>query len=69
MISQVMIDRLKKSIGSNAVLFLKNNFRFEGVITNCDDQYVEILQKSNSKYKLIELDRISDADVDSGIEE
>lgn len=68
MISKIMIDRLKASIGCNAVLFLHNGFRHEGKITNCDDQYVELLLTKNSKYKVQEINQISDADIDQKVE-
>ena len=61
--SEVISQRLKKSVGKHCKIFLKNGFRFEGTITNCDDTWVEVLEPSE-KYKLIKLNEVSDAEVE-----
>jgi len=61
-VSEILIERLKKSIGKRAKIFLHNGFKFEGKITNCDDKYVELLEDKG--YKIIEIINISDADVE-----
>ena len=59
--SEILIARLKKSIGNSAKIFLHNGFKFEGKITNCDNKYVELLE--NRGYKIIEIIDISDVDI------
>lgn len=59
--SEIIIERLKNSIGKHTKIFLKNGFRYEGKITNCDDSYVEILEERG--YKIISIKDISDIDV------
>jgi len=62
--SEILVERLKKSVGSYAKIFLHNGFKFEGKITNCDDKYVELLEDKG--YKIIEIKDISDADISIG---
>jgi len=64
--SEIIIKRLKSSIGKVAKVFLHNGFRYEGKITNCDETYVEILDFKTNSYKLIEIIDIKDADVEKG---
>ncbi len=61
--SEIIIERLKNSIGKVAKVFLHNGFRYEGTITNCDDTYLEILDFKTNSYKLIEIINIEDADI------
>jgi len=64
--SEIITERLKKSIGKNVIIFLKNGFRFEGKITNCDDSYVEILDIKLKDFKIIEINNISDLNLMKG---
>ncbi len=64
--SEIIIERLKNSIGKVAKVFLHNGFRYEGKITNCDDKYVEVLDFKTNSYKLIEIIDIKDADIEVG---
>ena len=61
--SEVIIARLKKSIGSEAKVFLYNGFRYIGKITNCDDNYLEVLDYKTKSYKLIDIKEIKDANI------
>ncbi|GAH37837.1 unnamed protein product [marine sediment metagenome] len=63
--SEIIIQRVKQSIGKYVTVFLKNGFRYEGKITNCDEDYVEILEE---KYglKIIQLIDISELNVPIG---
>ena len=61
--SEIVKERLKKSIGKEVKIFLHNNFRYKGKITNCDEKYVEVLDYKTSSYKLIEIEDIKDAEV------
>jgi len=59
--SEILIARLKESIGSYAKIFLHNGFKFEGKITNCDDDFVELLETKG--YKIIKISDINDLDI------
>lgn len=61
---EVIIERLKNSIGKKAKIYLNNGFRFAGEITNCDNKFVEVLDDISSSYKLILLTEIKDAEVE-----
>ena len=62
--SELISERLKNSIGKHAKIFLNNGFRYEGKITNCDDDFVEILEPRG--FKIISIKDISDVDVSIG---
>jgi len=61
--SEIIRDRLKNSLGKTVLIFLNNNFRYEGKITNCDDEYLEILDFKTNSYKIISLSEIKEAEV------
>tara|TARA_Y100000310_G_scaffold20006_1_gene19521 strand:+ start:302 stop:496 length:195 start_codon:yes stop_codon:yes gene_type:complete len=61
--SDILIERLKNSIGKRVLIFLHNNFRYEGKVTNCDDTYVEILDDKIKGYKILEISSIRDIEV------
>ena len=63
---EILKQRLKKSIGKNILIFLKNGFRYEGKITNSDDFYVEILDKKIDGFKILEISKISDIELKGG---
>ena len=62
--NELINQRIKQSIGKYVKIFLKNGFRYEGKITACDDNYVEVLEKKG--YKIIQLIDISHLDVPLG---
>ena len=64
--SEIISNRLRESIGKQAKIFLHNGFRYEGKITNCDEDYVEVLEPRG--YKIISIKDISDVDVSIGNE-
>jgi len=64
--SEIISKRLKDSIGKQTKIFLHNGFRYEGKITNCDEDYVEVLEPRG--YKIISIKDISDVDVSIGNE-
>lgn len=61
--SEIITERLKKSIGSEVKIFLHNGFRFVGKIINCDDKYVEILDYKINSYKIIDISEINDMEI------
>jgi sRNA-binding regulator protein Hfq len=58
----ILKKRLKDSVGKCAKIFLQNNFRYEGKITNCDNNYVEILQRG--EFKIIPLSDVKDVTIE-----
>jgi len=61
--SDILKKRLIESIGKEILIFLHNNFRYQGKITNCDEKFVEVLDYKTSSYRLIEITDIKDAEV------
>lgn len=61
--SEIMHERLKKSIGKEIKLFLINDFRYVGKIINCDELYLEILDYRSESFKIILLTEIKDIEV------
>ncbi len=60
----ILIERLKKSIGKRAEIFLKdNNFRFFGIIKGVDDKYLELFDFKINGYKIIVLEQIKDVEI------
>ena len=59
--SELLKERLRKSIGKYAKVFLHNGFKFEGKISNCDGKYLELLELKG--YKILELKDIQDVSI------
>lgn len=51
------------SIGKVAKIFLYNGFRYEGKITNADNEFIELLDFRTNAYKIINLKDIKDMEV------
>ena len=66
MVSELLVNRLKKSIGSKVILFTSNNFRFEGKILGIDDEFIEIYDLKKFRNKLIKLSEITEGDILDG---
>lgn len=64
--SEILITRLKASIGKESEIFLHNGFRYFGKITNCDDTHLEILDYKSNSYKIIEIVNINDVNISIG---
>ena len=62
--SELIKERIKKSIGKRILLYLKsNNFRFEGKITNYDDLYFEILDFKTNSYKIFGYGEVGELEI------
>ena len=61
--SEIIRGRLKDSIGKRIIVFLMNNFRFEGKLTNYDSHYLEILDSRTNSYKTILLTEIKELEI------
>ena len=60
---ELIKKRVNESIGKVVLIFLKNNFRFEGKITNTDEDFFEILDFKSRGYKLIRFDEIKEMEI------
>ena len=58
--SEIIKQRVKESIGKEVKIFLINNFRYVGKITNADEKYIEIFDTRSNSYKLILYEEIKD---------
>jgi small nuclear ribonucleoprotein (snRNP)-like protein len=61
--SEIIIERLKNSIGKQVKIYLNNGFRYAGKLTNADKEYAEVLDNVSSSYKIIHIDDIKDLEV------
>lgn len=61
--SEIIKKRLSNSVGKTVLVFLHNNFRYEGKVTNCDEAYLEILDFKTNSYKIISLKEIKEIEV------
>ena len=65
--SEIIKERVRKSIGEWAKVFLINGFKFEGKITNFDDNYFEILDVKSGGYKTLRYEDIKDISVSNNV--
>lgn len=63
--SELLNERLRNSVDKIAKIFLINGFKFEGKITGCDDEYLEILEPKRG-IKLLKLNEIKDVSIYNG---
>ena len=63
MTNELIKKRLMISLGKEVLIFLHNGFRYQGIITGCDEHYLEIVQPKPKGYKIIELSQIAQAEV------
>ena len=61
--SEIIKKRVMESIGKEVKIFLHNNFRYAGKITNADEKYIEIFDTRSNSYKLIIYEEIKDIEV------
>jgi len=59
--NELIKERIKESKGKIVLIFLVNNFRYEGKILNSDDKYIEILDKKG--YQIILISEIKQIEV------
>lgn len=64
--SEIIKKRVKESLGKTILIFLRNNFRFEGKLINCDDKYLEILDYKTNSYKIFAYGEIKEIEVKNG---
>lgn len=61
--SEIIRKRVMESLGKETRIFLNNGWRYAGKITNCDEDYVEILDHKTNSYKIIKFIDIKDCEV------
>lgn len=49
----ILHEKLKTNVGKNIVIFLKNNFRFEGKLLNYDNKFIDIFDNHKNHSILI----------------
>jgi len=61
----ILVERLKNNKGKRCEIWLDNGFVHSGIISNCDDSYLElIVQKGHISYiKLIRPKDVKDANI------
>lgn len=63
MVSEIIKESLKQSIGLNVLFFTSNGFRFEGKILACDDTYLKYLDSKRESVRFVKLADISEAEL------
>lgn len=63
MVSEIIKESLKISIGKKVLIFLENGFRFEGTILDCDEEFLKIKDFRSQSEKLVQLTRIAEAEI------
>ena len=61
--NEIMRKRLKESLGKTILIFLNNNFRYEGKLTGSDERYIEMLDFKTNSYKVIAIKEVKDLEV------
>jgi len=59
----VMIERLKTSIGLTGIIYLQNGFRFECKIISVDDKFIEIYDTKKCFTKLLRTEEVREVDI------
>jgi len=63
MVSELIRESLKISIGKNVLVFLSNGFRFEGKVLACDDEFLQIFDLKRNAEKFIRLTEIQECEL------
>ncbi|MFW6172890.1 MAG: hypothetical protein ACOC5T_04025 [Elusimicrobiota bacterium] len=61
--NELIKKRINESIGKEVLIFLYNNFRYEGKLTNADDKFLEILDRKSKGYQIILIKTIKQIEV------
>jgi len=61
--NDLLVERLRNSIGFNAVIYLLNGFRFECKILSCDDTFLEFYDTKKNFTKVIRVTEVREVDV------
>ena len=66
MVGELLVNKLKSSIGLKVILFTSNKFRYEGKLLGIDGEFVEIYDFKKLRNKLIKLSEIIEGDIPHG---
>jgi hypothetical protein len=55
--------KFDKLIGKRIVLYNRKNFRFEGIVKDVDERFIEILDDLKKKPKLISINEVTEIEV------
>lgn len=61
--NELIKKRVKENKGKEVLIFLHNNFRYEGKLTDADDRCLEILDFKSKSYHIIEFSEIKQIEV------
>lgn len=62
MVAEMLVEKLKNSVGKIIVLFI-NNLRFEGKLVSCDDNFIEFYDTYKLKTKFFKIKDISEVEI------
>lgn len=58
--SEIIKKLIQNSKDKYIVIFMKNGFKFEGLVKDCDDKFLLIVDTLSKSYKAISIDNISE---------
>lgn len=61
--SELIKKEISLSIGREVLIFLKNGFRFEGLIVDCDKEFIHIKDAKKGSDKFAKIDEISEIEI------
>lgn len=56
-------ERLVKNKGKRVIIFLKNGFKYQGIIQGADNTWLELFEQTISRVKIIKIDEIADFEI------
>ncbi len=64
--NELIKSELSKNIGKKVLIFLLNDFRYEGVILDCDEEFVKINDLKTNSQQIISINKINQIEVKNG---
>jgi len=64
--NELIKKRVNDSLGKNVLIFLKNNFRYEGKLKESDGEFLEIKDKKTNNFQIILISEIKQIEVKDG---
>jgi len=61
--NDIITKRLKESKSKSILIFLENNFRYEGKCLNSDEKYLELLDYKTDKIMVFDIAQIKTLEV------
>lgn len=56
----ILRRRIRENVSKEGKIILKNNFKYNGKITNFDENYIEILDYRTNEYHVLRYDEVKD---------